>query len=227
MNKTSEAWTLPSRVTPVAQRLWDYLAPEAPRTRSDVVVGLGSSDISVATACADVLRQRRAPLIVFSGANSKDTAKFFPDGEAEHYARHALALGANPTQIMIERRATNTEENLRYSRELLESRNIDLKTALIATRPHHQLRALGTAKRVWPDVVVQCTSIRASFSEYLRIAGDAERVVNVMVGEIQRLEVYARKGLILADPVPAPVMAATRKLAHLGYHHRLLSGKKL
>lgn len=227
MSSGAKDQTLSSNVASAAHALWHFLAPQRPRMRSDVVVGLGCSDISVAVACVDVLRERHAPLVVFSGANSKDTAVFFPDGEAEHFARHARALGAASEQLLVEPRATNTEENLRFTRKMLAARRVRFRDAMLATRPYHQLRALGTAKRVWPDIDVHCTSIRASLEEYIRMIDDADRVLNSMVGEVQRLEVYADEGLVLSDPVPGPVREAARALAALGYVHRLLPGRTI
>ena len=45
-----------------------------------------------------------------------------------------------------------------------------------------------------------------------------------MVGDLQRLLVYAKKGFSTPQPVPAEVMAAYEGLVAAGYTKRLLPG---
>ena len=51
-----------------------------------------------------------------------------------------------------------------------------------------------------------------------------EDVIQIMVGDLQRLLVYAKKGFSTPQPVPAEVMAAYEGLVAAGYTKRLLPG---
>lgn len=218
---------LPAGVLSAVNLVWNYLLTQEVEHSGDVVVGLGSSDISVADASVKALTEAGARYVVFTGANSKDTAEYFPKGEAEHFGRRARELGVAIESVLIEPRATNTGENFKFTRLLLQQKEIEFSSAIVATRPYHQRRALATAVHLWPNVALSCTSITSSLDAYLEMVHDNERVVTTMVGEVQRMSMYAAKGLIKADPVPSLVRAAARELASVGYDGRLYEGAEL
>ncbi|WP_270889998.1 YdcF family protein [Pedococcus sp. 5OH_020] len=94
-----------------AQVLWDYHQMHHEPRNTDIAIGLGSHDIGVAEHTADLYRQGRFPLIVFTGANAPTTVEVFPRGEAVHYAERAEQLGVPDTAIVLEEHARNTGEN--------------------------------------------------------------------------------------------------------------------
>src|SRR5688500_2697599 len=94
-----------------AQILWDYHQMHHEPRNTDIAIGLGSHDIGVAEHTADLYRQGRFPLIVFTGANAPTTVEVFPRGEAVQYAERAEELGVPDTAIVLEERASNTGEN--------------------------------------------------------------------------------------------------------------------
>ena len=69
-------------------------------------------------------------LIVFTGANAPTTRDRFPGGEAVHYRQRAIELGVPPEATLIEPRATNTRENIEFSRQLLADRGIHPESAV-------------------------------------------------------------------------------------------------
>lgn len=124
--------------------------------------------------------------------------------------------------ILIEPAATNTAENLTMTRELLHRHGIEPLSVMLISRPYQQCRAFATCRKVWPEVEVICTSTGLAFDDYVRSIGDPDRVVNMLVGDTQRIEVYAERGFAIEQPMPDDVRVAYQRLAAKGYTSRLI-----
>ena len=62
----------------------------------------------------------------------------------------------------------------------------------------------------------------ASISHYARAVENGHRVIDHMVGDLQRILEYPAKGFAIAQPVPATVLAAYQRLVRAGFTSRLL-----
>lgn len=205
--------------------LWDYTSVDAGgvcgQDTADIGLALGCHDPAVADHAARLVLGGRVRRLVFSGATSPATRALFPEGEAVHFARRALAAGVPPRSVILETNATNTAENYTRTRALLESMKVTVKSGLIVTRPYHQRRALLTARGNWPGVEWHATAGELDFDAYRAQLGDTDRVINYVVGEVLRIEAYGRRGLLgLAAPVPEHLLAAAERLAAAGYGGR-------
>jgi uncharacterized SAM-binding protein YcdF (DUF218 family) len=205
-----------------AQVLWDYHQMHHEPRNTDIAIGLGSHDIGVAEHTADLYRQGRFPLIVFTGANAPTTVEVFPRGEAVHYAERAEQLGVPDTAIVLEEHARNTGENFALTRSLLDREGIHPKTATIISRPYQQRRAYATCQRLWPELDAICSSRPQTLVDYIASIGDEDKVMNMLVGDTQRIWVYADQGFAAPQPISLDVMAAYERLVQGGYTHRLV-----
>ncbi|WP_326567211.1 YdcF family protein [Amycolatopsis rhabdoformis] len=161
---------------------------------TDVGIGLGSHDLGVATYTTELYQQGYFPRIVFTGANAPTTVERFPRGEAAHYREHALELGVPDDAILVEPEARNTGDNITLSRQLLDARGIDAKSITLISRPYQQRRAYATCKKHWPEVDVIWVSRPLPLDEYIETIGDVDRVINMLVGDMQRITLYAKQG---------------------------------
>ncbi|WP_460935770.1 YdcF family protein [Phycicoccus ginsengisoli] len=205
-----------------AQILWDYHQMHHEPRNTDIAIGLGSHDIGVAEHAADLYHQGRFPLIVFTGANAPTTVEVFPRGEAVHYAERAVELGVPDDAIIIETRATNTGENFALTRQLLDREGIHPESATIISRPYQQRRAYATCRQLWPELDVVCSSRQQSLQDYIATIGDSDKVLNMLVGDTQRIWIYADKGYAEPQTVPRDVMVAFSSLVEGGFRQRLL-----
>ncbi|MCM2392512.1 YdcF family protein [Streptomyces albipurpureus] len=205
-----------------AQLIWDYHQMHHTPKPCSVAIGLGSHDLSVATAASKAYEAGLATLIVFTGANSPTTRDRFPDGEATAYREHALKLGVPNSAILIEPHATNTGQNITYSRELLESTGIDISSVLLISKPYEQRRAYATACKLWPSVEFVCLSASMEFTEYVDSLGDAQLVIDMLVGALQRLMIYPQKGFMIKQEVPGDILEAYERLRRDGFTSRLM-----
>ncbi|MFE0784953.1 hypothetical protein CJD44_19725 [Streptomyces sp. alain-838] len=206
-----------------ARRVWDYhQMGHTPRPCS-VAIGLGSHDLGVADTAVSLYKRGMAPLLLFTGATSPTTRERMPRGEAIHYKERALELGVPSTAILVEPRARNTGENIRFSRELLEKEGAEVASMLLISKPYEERRAYATARKLWPAVEVVSASAPMTLDEYVDSIGDARLVIDMLVGALQRLMIYPEQGFMISQSVPPDVLDAYERLCEAGFTSRLLA----
>jgi hypothetical protein len=209
-------------VAEAARELWDFHQMHHEPRNTDVAIGLGSHDIGVAEHAADLYHQGRFPLVVFTGANAPTTVGDFPQGEAVAFADRATELGVPRDALLVEPRATNTGENITYTRQLLIDHGHRPQSATLISRPYQQRRAYATVRKVWPSLDVVCSSPLQSLEEYVASIGDERRVLDMLVGDTQRLWVYADRGFAVQQDLTTDARHAYDRLVAAGYTSRLL-----
>lgn len=187
-----------------------------------VAVGLGSHDLGVADVTADLYHRRMMPLIVFTGATSRTTKERMPRGEAEHYQERAVQLGVPAEAILMEPKARNTGENIRFSRALLESRRISVSSVLLVSKPYEERRAHATARKLWPGIEWVSASTPMTLPQYVDSIQNARLVIDMLVGTQQRLMVYPHQGFMIEQEVPDDVVEAYERLRSQGFTSRLM-----
>lgn len=217
-----EGTTLPDSLRSDVELLWDYHDMHHDLHSCDVGIGLGSHDPGVAIFIAELFHQEIFPLIVFTGANAPTTVDRFPRGEAIHYRNHAIELGVPPEVIRVEPAATNTAENIQFTRRLLSDEGVDVGSVLLISRPYQQRRAFATCKKIWPEVDVRCSSRPLPLDDYIASIGDTKRVIDMIVGDTQRITEYAKRGFAIEQEVPPQVQHAYRRLIEAGFTGRLI-----
>ncbi|MER6334129.1 YdcF family protein [Streptomyces sp. NPDC001034] len=205
-----------------AQRLWDFQQMGHEVRPCSVAIGLGSHDLGVADTTADLYHRGMAPLIVFTGATSPTTRDRMPRGEAEHYRQRAVELGVPPEAILVEQRARNTGENIRFSRALLEERHVLVSSVLLVSKPYEERRAYATACKLWPGVEWVSASTPMTLTEYVESIQDARLVIDMLVGAQQRLMIYPQQGFMIEQYIPEGVTAAYERLRDAGFTSRLV-----
>jgi uncharacterized SAM-binding protein YcdF (DUF218 family) len=213
---------IPEGVRRDVETLWRYHDMHHELRRCDVGIGLGSHDLGVAIVATRLYHDGLYPLIVFSGANAPTTVDRFPRGEAVHYREYAVEHGVPEMAVLVEPDATNTAQNLTYSRELLRERGVVPQSVILMSRPYQQRRAFATCRKVWPEVDVFCASNPLALDDYVTSIGDVRRVIDMLVGDTQRIDVYAERGFAIAQEMPAEVRSAFRRLVDAGYTSRLV-----
>jgi hypothetical protein len=88
--------------------------------------------------------------------------------------------------------------------------------------PFIERRTLATFEARWPELNVRVTSPQIGFDAYP--AGDIRKddVIHIMVGDLQRLLVYGKRGWSAPQDVPPAVMEAYERLVAAGYTRRML-----
>ena len=195
---------LENRTLEDAQRLFDFLSEgdEGPET-VDIVLAMGGQDLEVADTAAAAFFDKKAQWLICSGGFGKDTSALFREEEAVLYGRRCLELGVPEDRLILERSAANSGENFRFTRELLAR------------------RAWSTGAKQWPEVSWSVARPRCGLLEYVDRGRDINTVLELMVGDLQRLRVYGGRFQVPVE-VPEDVWAAYERLAAEGFDRYII-----
>ncbi len=207
------------------QLLWDYMALHQKPQKADVIVGFGCYDDKVACRAAQLYLDGFAPWVLFTGGVGRNTAGRFSASEAEYFAQVALAMGVPESAILLETKSANTKENILFSQSLLEENGIPHGHILGVHKPYMERRIAAAMGVYWPGQSFSVTSFPQSLLEALADAprqGLAEEeLVCTVVGDFQRIDLYAKLGYQLPQHIPQEAWDAFRRLVALGYDKQL------
>lgn len=213
---------IPAQASADARLLWDYHRMHHDPRPCSVAIGLGSHDLGVADVTAELYHQGMAPVIVFTGATSPTTRARMPQGEAIHYRERALQLGVPDSAVLLEPRATNTAENIEFTKAVLAEAGITVSSVLLVSKPYEERRSYAMMRKLWADVDVVCASTPMGLEEYADSIGDARMVIDMIVGALQRVLVFPDWGLAIEQVLPDVIVAAYERLCVEGFTSRLL-----
>jgi len=205
-----------------ARIVWDYHHLNHALAKADCIIVLGSHDTRVAERGAEVFLGGWAPLVVFSGNLGALTSGIWQRPEAEIFADIAIGMGVPRERILIERESTNTGENVDLSRKLLLDSGVHPKTAIVVQKPYMERRAYATFRKRWPELEVIVTSPQLDFDSYPTDGITRDDMIHIMVGDLQRIRLYADMGFQIPQEIPTDVMDAYAALVEAGYTRRLV-----
>lgn len=206
----------------LAQKLWDYHHVNNTLEKSDCILVLGSHDIRVAERGAELYLQGWAPLLIFSGGLGRLTEHMWTETEADKFANIAIKIGVPKEAILIENKSTNTGENIINTQRLLKEHNLDPQSFIVVQKPYMERRSYATFKKHWPDKKLIVTSPQISFLDYPNDEITLEKVIHIMVGDFQRIKLYAEKGFQIPQPIPDDIWQVYEKLVELGFDEHLI-----
>ena len=202
---------------------WLALRDPLPATGVDAVIGFGHFDLSIPRRCADLVHEGCAQPIIFTGgigAGTADLGRPEADAFAAELAKEHPDLAR---QALIENRSTNTGDNIRFTRELLQSLEPPLvlgeaiRSVLLVATPCRQRRVWLTWQKLVPEVPAwnappptDYDSLRALY------ASKGEDISRQLVGEYERIRDYPVRGWIAEETIPPAITEAARILAAAG-----------
>lgn len=202
--------------------IWDYHHVNHHLEKSDCILVLGSHDTRVAVRAAELWLQGWAPLVIFSGGLGRLTEGMWTETEADKFARIAIEMGVPEDAILIENKSTNTGENILFTQELLKKNGLDPQSFIVVQKPYMERRSYATFKKYWPSKKLIVTSPQIAFSDYATDEISLDRVIHIMIGDLQRIKLYAEKGFQIPQEIPPNVWAAYEQLVGMGYNEQLI-----
>lgn len=207
------------------QVIWDYLGMHQTPAKADVIVGFGNFNTDIARRAAELYHQGYAPKILFTGGLGRNTEGMLPEPEAVRFAKVAMECGVPEEDIILEEKSRNTKENIDFTREKMEKLGIPHDRILGVHQPFMERRIVAAMGVYWPEQQFAVTSPQVIIPEYLRRAreqGITENAsVSVIVGDFQRIELYAKLGYQLPQYIPEEAWEAYHKLVKMGYDKQL------
>lgn len=206
--------------------LWDYMKLDMPIEKADCIVGFGCYNEEIALRAAELYHQGYAPKVLFTGGLGRNTKEMWTVSEAERFAAIAGKAGVPEDDILIENKSTNTAENILFTKELFSARNMAVSSIIGIHKPFMERRLHAAMGVYWPEMRACITSPQVSIEEYIRLSTaqglDEKRVIEVLVGDYQRIGLYAQKGYQLPQPFSPEAQSAFQALVDLGYNRELV-----
>jgi uncharacterized SAM-binding protein YcdF (DUF218 family) len=211
-----------SEVDRLAKILWDYHHLNHVLRKADAILVQGSHDLRVAERGASLYLEGLAPLLVLSGGFGNLTRGIWDEPEARKFARVAREMGVPEESMLIEDRSTNTGENVRFTRSLLAERGLEPKSFILVQKPYMERRTYATFRKVWPEKEAVVTSPPIPYENYANEEIPRERVIHIMVGDLQRIRAYPARGFQIEQDIPSEVWGAFERLVALGFTDNLI-----
>ena len=206
-----------NEIDKLAKIIWNYHHINHCLKKVDCILVLGSHDLRVAERGVDLFLEGYAPFIVFSGGFGTLTRHLFSKPEADLFAEIAIKRGVPEEQILIENKSTNTGENFKFTEKLLKTSGLDFNSFIVVQKPYMERRTYATVKKLWPEKEIIITSPQIAYENYPNADISKENVINIMVGDLQRIKIYPEKGFQIYQEIPDYVWSAFQKLIALGY----------
>lgn len=201
----------------LAKKIWDYHRLNHQVKKADCILVLGSHDPRVAERGTDLFLDGYAPFMVFSGGYGTLTRHLFNKPEADLFAEIALKRGVPEENILIENKSTNTGENFKFTEKLLKTCGLDFNSFIVVQKPYMERRTYATVKKLWPEKEIIITSPQIAYEDYPNADISKETVINIIVGDLQRIKIYPEKGFQIHQEIPDSVWNAFQRLIALGY----------
>ena len=207
------------------QTIWDFLCLSQEPQKADVIVGFGNFNTDIAVRTAELYHAGYAPKILFTGGLGRNTEGMLPEPEAVRFAKVAMEHGVPEKDIILEDKSRNTKENIDFTRALLEEQGIPHAHILGVHQPFMERRIVAAMGVYWPEQSFSVTSPQVSIPYYLERAkqqGITENAsVSVIVGDFQRIELYAKLGYQLPQYIPPEAWEAYHTLVAMGFDKQL------
>ena len=82
--------------------------------------------------------------------------------------------------------------------------------------------ATQPSKKHWPEKKLIVTSPQIPFEKYATDEIPLEKVIHIMIGDLQRIKLYAEKGFQVYQEIPPPIWSAYEQLVKAGFDEHLI-----
>jgi len=209
----------------LARIIWEYHHLNHHLKKADLLFVLGSHDIRVAEYAARLFLDGWAPYILFSGgiAHNDDLLNTgWKKSEAEIFAEIAMKLGVPENKIFIESEAGNTGENVSLSEQILLEKGIRFDSIIAVQKPYMERRTFATIKVHWPEKELIISSPSLSYEEYPNGEISKDDLINIMIGDLQRIIKYPALGFQIEQHLSEKVKKAYEELIRLGFTKHMI-----
>lgn len=179
--------------------------------QADVLMVLGSSNLEVPQAAAELYHLGISETILICGGVGRLTGDF-PKPEAQVYADTLESFGVPRSAMLLDDRSTNTGENILFGLNILKENQLQPRSIILMQTPVLQYRAYLTLKKHAPELKIY------NYAGFLPELDpeNIEHLQNLALGEMQRLLEYGPQGKnFIAEPqIPQNVLDAYNDLKH-------------
>lgn len=206
-----------SNINILAEKLYNYGRLDQTLQPADAIIALGNMDLRLAEKAASLWHSSLAPIIVASGGIGRLTPKHWTGSEASKFAERINQQGVPLKKVIVEDKSTNIPENIKLSVIALEEAGLLTKRLLLVTLPFAERRIMALCQKQFPNIKIEVTSPDTTYDEFCNEDINKQEAINLIVGEIERLEKYPSKGFITPQEVPIEIIYTSHLLVEAGF----------
>ena len=221
MGKTTDS------VDSYASQIFTYEHVDDVLESCDGIVAFGNHDIHVAERAAQLFLDNWGKFIVFSGGFGRITKSLWNKPEAEVFANAARAMGVPNEAIFVETESSNTGENIAFSKQLIEKEGLPSSKLIVVDRPYRGRRTKATLAMQWRGPCFVMASPEMNYQDYCEwYEGEGPitktEFISLLIGDLQRIEVYGEKGFQEKQHIPRNVRDAYDYLVARGFTSQMI-----
>ncbi len=195
-------------IRPFIDTVVEFLTESTPLEKlpqADAIFVFGHYEPLVAHHAAELWRKGKSPRIIISGKGRDAIPEGFKT-EADFYAFLIESDGVPPEALILEKESTNSLENILLGITACRNIGFNPKSLILCSMPPLLRRSCATFRKQFPDITVYGSAFSMPKEWF------TSRRINRLLGELGRLEEYARKGDISPVEIPAEVASAAEKV---------------
>ncbi len=197
--------------------LWDYHNIPNSQNKSDFILVMGSADDRVAYHAAYLYHMGYSKIFITSGGVGKVTREIYTQSEGKRFSNILINCNVPSECIIIEDKASNSGENLQFSKKILDEKELKFNIGLLVTKPYMKRRAYATAMKQWPEVKWDVSAPLISLEMYPDDKISMVMMINLMVGDLQRIAEYSKLGFQIEQDIPSYVWESYNFLVEQGF----------
>ncbi len=210
-----------------ATNLWSFLKLDQHVHKSDLILVLGNSDIRTMDRAVELYKANLGKNIIITGGLGRISSNLFNKPESIVFRNLALKGGVDKSDILVESDSTNTFDNFRFTKKLIEEKNLNVNSIILVTKPYMEKRAYLMAKTLLDVDNLAVTSPNLNYKNYPNEVFSKEFVINMLVGEVQRLILYSSRKEIEQTDIPTEVLKSYKFLLMQGFDKQLILNNSL
>lgn len=215
-----------------AKILYAYLNVFTKVRKADLIIGLGCMDKSIPLECSRLYKEGFADKIVFTGNSGKGTKGSLNITEAKRFKNIATENGVPEDKIILEEQATNTYENYKFTKLLLNEMKINYESVIIVQKPYVKRRCTAIADVEMKDKKIYVTSKNLSFEEFTNQSlkngtMTLDDIINEITGEVSIIISTPKYNLQSPQPINEAVLNAYKQLLNEGYDKYIITQEEI
>ncbi len=184
--------------------LSNFIFVEDELKKADAILIPGSSKWQITERAAELYRKGYSELVIPAGKFSSKNGRFACenirgsqyDGEYQYeyeFCRHILMENGVPEErILCEKLSTNTFENALFTKQLLDSCDMQVASVIVCCQAYHARRVLMTYGHVFPGVRVMIAPVETKgITKDSWVEKPESR--RIVLGEVEKIGKYFKK----------------------------------
>jgi len=202
----------------LASPIWDFCTVSQDTHTADAIIVLGCMDLRVIDRAAELWKRNATAPIIAAGGTCRLSGAGWNQPEARVMADYLVRAGVPESTILIDDQSTNVSEKIRNSLELLTSRELPARELQLVCMPAVVRRVNATCLQQIPYINTRVTAPAISYLQYPDASVSYVETINILAGEIFRLQAYAAQGFIPDQQIPPDLVQAANRLDDAGFN---------